>query len=329
MGSARSLTLAGLGPLGFGFGFGRRSDPSLWREVALRAHLTRIYRLSEGPNARWSNTGSSRNGGTPGYGFHLSLESAQARASDHLLQGSYWEIDEVPACAFIGASRSLLIAEPHTASPLARHSYGRTCKPYLIDIAARFHELNPGLIHSFIASTADLPVADPPFRSWISASPGPDQPLSWRAREFPRFPRHDLGSMRKAIQAHQDSLDACAFFGISLWNHPERSSLTIHRLDDRSPLAAAGLINGDVIVSVEQAGSEPALKLVTDRLEGAAPGDQLTLRIRRGTDHFRLRYSVKSFSQVFRARRVDAMSRDGAGLLAERPATGAEGAGGS
>jgi hypothetical protein len=262
----RPLTLVGLGPLGIG----RRRDPSLWREVALRAHVTRIYRLSDSRDGRWQQGGERHDGG-PGYGFHPSLESAKLAASRHRREGSYWEIDEVPACAFIGSARSLLIAEPHASAPLAKHGYTARCKPYLIDIAARFHDLNPGLIHSFIAATTDLPVAQPPFRSWISTRSGPDRQLGWRVRQFPRFQRQALEAISHA------------------------------------PLAGAGLIDGDVIVGVETPGADGALALVTDRLEAVVPGDALLLRIRRGLDHFRVRHQVKSFLEVLQVYRGDAL----------------------
>lgn len=298
----RPLTLVGLGPLGIG----RRRDPSLWREVALRAHVTRIYRLSDSRDGRWQQGGERHDGG-PGYGFHPSLESAKLAASRHRREGSYWEIDEVPACAFIGSARSLLIAEPHASAPLAKHGYTARCKPYLIDIAARFHDLNPGLIHSFIAATTDLPVAQPPFRSWISTRSGPDRQLGWRVRQFPRFQRQALEAILGAIETHRRSLEGCAFLGVSLWNHPERGSLTIRRLHSHAPLAGAGLIDGDVIVGVETPGADGALALVTDRLEAVVPGDALLLRIRRGLDHFRVRHQVKSFLEVLQVYRGDAL----------------------
>jgi hypothetical protein len=58
------------------------------------------------------------------------------------------------------------------------------------------------------------------------------------------------------------------------------------------------LIDGDVIVGVETPGANGALTLVTDRLDAVVPGDALVLRIRRGTDHFRVRHQVKSFLEV-------------------------------
>jgi hypothetical protein len=157
-----------------------RHERRLSAEVVERIFLAQVHEVVDERNAWWSTWIDRRH---PRYysGRHWSeLKEAKAAAEALRVQGSQWHIVELPACAVVGPTSTLLISETYAEKPLAARAWKGHQRETLLDLALGFSPAEYPFLR-LVADGARIGPARPPFGVWIGQrGESVGCSLSWR-----------------------------------------------------------------------------------------------------------------------------------------------------
>ncbi len=258
--------------------------------IAEISQPTWIYQVIYGRNAwhsTWVEIYDEEN-------FQLELVAAKESVEARRVQGSKWTIAELPALAFIGENRTLVVAEINTDRPLSDCGYSSACAPDLASIARAFAPARENSILRFLTVKNKFPKLVPELRVFRSISPGGTSSLIWdeHKRDW------DVTSLKKHRRSFSKSMLRNAFLGFLTARSSVRNSAEITAMHKQSPLRAEGICVGDVVISLGRDGKPDRLTRLA--LLDVVPGQVLEMTVRRGDQEFKVRHKVKSFAEVLR-----------------------------
>jgi hypothetical protein len=127
----------------------------------------------------WQNTSCERYRDSS---FHLHFYNAQEAAEPIRVQGTQWEIQELPACAFISRGGILVVSQINTRPPLDKWVDSVVWGPNtsLYKLATLFSPTRPNSIIRLFSPVTELTEFRDPRWLFCSRSRGGKSRLAWR-----------------------------------------------------------------------------------------------------------------------------------------------------
>lgn len=171
---------------------------NLGDERAVTCYVTKLYRFVEERNA-WQWTTSRTYDGS--FAYHESLGQAKKEVEQRRVQGSSWEIQEVPSLVVSGGNLPVIIAASWTSRPFTGLKGIVIESPLMRAILKVVRDAESEYV---IYSNRAPAWAEYPFRSFRSFVEGPGLPLGW----FPSAEKHgrDLSGLHEVMQKIQDAM---------------------------------------------------------------------------------------------------------------------------
>lgn len=220
--------------------------------------------------------------------FSLSFDVARQLVEPMRVQGSSWEIREIPSIAFIGSSMALVVSEINTSSILNDYPFDIGIKPFFSDLAQYFKPVYQDRIVRFIVDCPNEVKQTQAFNDYSSDSLGGNYLLKWH-----QYPLSDLSYAQVSSWClnFRDLMASHSFLGI-VYSKESKLGLRIIDISQYSPLATAGIKKGDLLVRVTVGTkTESLLSSIPDFV----PGTDILFDLERNGAIEKIRFTASSF----------------------------------